>query len=48
VFVPLVFGALLDATGGVIVPLVVVAVVMAIGGAVVASIGRETKGLPLE
>ena len=48
VFGPLVFGALLDATGGVIVPLVVVAVVMAIGGAVVASIGRETKGLPLE
>ena len=45
---PLVFGFLRDATEGVLVPLVVVALVMTVGGVVVATLGRETKGRPLE
>ncbi len=45
---PLVFGFLRDATEGVLVPLVVVALVMTVGGVVVATLGHETKGSPLE
>lgn len=45
---PAVFGYLKDATVGVIVPLAVVAVVMTVGGLVVAALGQETKGVPME
>ena len=45
---PLVFGFLRDATDVVLVPLVVVALVMTVGGVVVATLGHETKGRPLE
>ena len=40
--------AMRDATEGVLVPLVVVALVMTLGGVVVATLGHETKGRPLE
>lgn len=41
---PVVFGYLLDRTGGVVIPLIVVAIAMVAGGAVVAFLGHETKG----
>jgi len=41
---PVIFGALLGSTGGIIVPLTSIAVVMGVGGIVLAAIGPETKG----
>lgn len=48
IFGPVVFGILRDTTGGVIVPLSVVALVMVAGGSLVAFLGYETKGRPME
>lgn len=48
IFGPVVFGYLLDQTGGVIASLVTVAAVMTIGGIGVAYIGQETKGKKME
>lgn len=41
---PVVFGALLESTGGIIAPLTVIAVVMLLGGLFLAGVGPETKG----
>jgi putative MFS transporter len=41
---PVMFGALLGYTGGIIAPLTVIAVVMAAGGVFLAGVGPETKG----
>jgi len=48
IFGPLVFGYLLDKTGGVGISLVMVAAVMTVGGVAVGYLGPETKGRKLE
>jgi len=45
---PVVFGAMLAATGGIIAPLTAIAVVMALGGLFLAALGPETKGQVFE
>jgi putative MFS transporter len=45
---PVLFGALLGYTGGIILPLSAVAVVMVIGGLLLAALGPETKGQTFE
>ena len=41
---PVLFGALLGYTRGIIIPLSAIAVVMAVGGLLLAALGPETKG----
>ena len=45
---PVLFGALLGSTGGIVVPLTAIAVVMALGGVFLAAAGPETKGQTFE
>ncbi len=44
IFGPVMFGALLASTGGILAPLTVIAVVMLLGGVFLAGVGPETKG----